>query len=124
MANPGDAEKATAALNGTQLGGRTLNVNEARPKPERAGRGNDRGAASVAGRRLFNFGEILGAIMEKIVTCRKCRRTFKVSGPYSATQNVPQGITCPFCEQSNEVMWPVNTQLTTIPNRKAPESAA
>jgi|SRR5215472_17808765 len=81
-------------------------------------------AAAVAGRRLFNFGEILGAIMEKIVTCRKCRRTFKLSGPYSATQNVPQRITCPFCEQSNEVMWPVNTQLTTIPNRKAPESAA
>lgn len=39
MANAADAEKAIAALNGSQLGDRTLNVNEARPRPERAGRG-------------------------------------------------------------------------------------
>jgi cold-inducible RNA-binding protein len=45
MANNGDGEKAIAALNGTQLGGRTINVNEARPKTERAGggAGRDRG---------------------------------------------------------------------------------
>src|SRR5207237_3764933 len=48
MTNAEDGEKAIAALNGTQLGGRTLNVNEARPKTERAGsggggRGRDRG---------------------------------------------------------------------------------
>jgi RNA recognition motif-containing protein len=44
MANTEDGEKAIAALNGTQLGGRTLNVNEARPKPERsAGGGGGRG---------------------------------------------------------------------------------
>ncbi len=48
MTNAEDGEKAIAALNGTQLGGRTLNVNEARPKAERAssgggGRGRDRG---------------------------------------------------------------------------------
>ncbi|HVO81798.1 MAG TPA: RNA-binding protein [Terriglobales bacterium] len=42
MANTEDGEKAIAALNGTQLGGRTLNVNEARPKVERGG-GRDRG---------------------------------------------------------------------------------
>ncbi len=35
----GDANKAIAALNGTNVGGRALNVNEARPKPERAGGG-------------------------------------------------------------------------------------
>lgn len=39
MTNSEDGEKAIAALNGTQLGGRTLNVNEARPKPERSGGG-------------------------------------------------------------------------------------
>ena len=39
MANAEEAERAIAALNGTQLGGRTLNVNEARPKPERTGGG-------------------------------------------------------------------------------------
>jgi RNA recognition motif-containing protein len=50
MTNAEDGEKAIAALNGTQLGGRTLNINEARPKMERSGgggggggRGRDRG---------------------------------------------------------------------------------
>jgi len=42
MANSEEAERAIAALNGTQLGGRTLNVNEARPKPERSGGGGGR----------------------------------------------------------------------------------
>jgi len=32
MTNDGEAEKAIAALNGTVLGGRALNINEARPK--------------------------------------------------------------------------------------------
>jgi cold-inducible RNA-binding protein len=34
-----DGEKAIAALNGSQIGGRTINVNEARPKAERVGGG-------------------------------------------------------------------------------------
>ena len=38
MANAEEGEKAIAALNGNQVGGRTLNVNEARPKVERARR--------------------------------------------------------------------------------------
>ena len=43
MTNNEDGEKAITALNGTQSGGRTLNVNEARPKAEHAGGGRDRG---------------------------------------------------------------------------------
>lgn len=43
MANAEEAERAIAALNGMQLGGRTLNVNEARPKPERTGGGGGGG---------------------------------------------------------------------------------
>ncbi len=39
MSSSEDGEKAIAALNGSQLGGRTLNVNEARPKVERGGGG-------------------------------------------------------------------------------------
>jgi cold-inducible RNA-binding protein len=39
MSNDGEGEKAIAALNGTDVDGRTLNVNEARPKAERAGGG-------------------------------------------------------------------------------------
>ncbi|MGD0497802.1 MAG: RNA-binding protein [Bryobacteraceae bacterium] len=35
MSNDGEGEKAIAALNGTDHEGRTLNVNEARPKTER-----------------------------------------------------------------------------------------
>jgi cold-inducible RNA-binding protein len=53
-----DGEKAIAALNGAQLGGRTINVNEARPKTERSGGGGgggrdrgDRGNRGGGGRR-------------------------------------------------------------------------
>jgi RNA recognition motif-containing protein len=34
-----DADRAIAELNGRELDGRALNVNEARPKPERSGGG-------------------------------------------------------------------------------------
>jgi len=55
MTNNEDGEKAIAALNGTQLAGRTLNVNEARPKAERAGSGGgggrDRGGRGGGGGR-------------------------------------------------------------------------
>ncbi len=37
MSDSAEAEKAIAALNGKELGGRTLNINEARPKTERSG---------------------------------------------------------------------------------------
>jgi len=44
MTNAEEGDKAIAALNGSQFGGRTINVNEARPKAERAGGGGrDRG---------------------------------------------------------------------------------
>jgi cold-inducible RNA-binding protein len=43
MASNDDGEKAITALNGSQTGGRTLNVNEARPKTERAGGGGGGG---------------------------------------------------------------------------------
>jgi cold-inducible RNA-binding protein len=35
MANTEEAEKAIAALNGSELGGRTLTINEAKPKTDR-----------------------------------------------------------------------------------------
>ena len=50
MPNDEEAERANNALNGTDFGGRKLNVNEARPREERSfggggggGRGGDRG---------------------------------------------------------------------------------
>src|ERR1700687_438085 len=51
MASAEDGEKAIAALNGSQVGGRTLNVNEARPKPERTGGGGGGGGRGRGRRR-------------------------------------------------------------------------
>jgi len=55
MTNNEDGEKAIAGLNGSQLGGRTINVNEARPKAERVGGGGgggrDRGGRGGGGGR-------------------------------------------------------------------------
>ena len=42
MTNANEADQAIAGLNGTDLGGRALNVNEARPKVDRAGGGAPR----------------------------------------------------------------------------------
>lgn len=59
--------------------------------------------------------------MEKILTCVHCKKTFKVSGPHSSTKKVPQSVTCPYCEQPNEVLWPMETGFTTIPERREPQ---
>lgn len=50
MTNNEEGEKAIAGLNGTQVGGRTINVNEARPKAERPGGGGG-GGGRDRGRR-------------------------------------------------------------------------
>ncbi len=50
MASDEDGEKAIAALNGSQIGGRTINVNEARPKAERGGGGGGFGGGGGGGR--------------------------------------------------------------------------
>ena len=42
MTNASEADKAIAALNGTDLGGRTLTINEAKPKSERPRGGGQR----------------------------------------------------------------------------------
>jgi len=39
MSNDDEATKAITALNGKEVGGRALNVNEARPKTDRSGSG-------------------------------------------------------------------------------------
>jgi RNA recognition motif-containing protein len=45
MADSGEADKAIAALNGKELGGRALNINEARPKTAGGGGGFGGGRA-------------------------------------------------------------------------------
>jgi RNA recognition motif-containing protein len=49
MANNGEADQAIAALNGRDLDGRALNVNEARPKAERGGFGGGRSNSGGGG---------------------------------------------------------------------------
>ena len=50
MTDSAEAEKAIAALNGKELGGRALNINEARPKTDRGGdRGGFRGGRPGGG---------------------------------------------------------------------------
>ena len=51
MASNEDGEKAIAGLNGSQVGGRTINVNEARPKTERSGGGGGGGGGRDRGDR-------------------------------------------------------------------------
>jgi len=53
MTNDGEAENAIAALNGKELGGRTLTVNEARPQVQRGGgfRDGGRGGSGHGGNR-------------------------------------------------------------------------
>ncbi len=50
MADSSQAEQAIGALNGTNLGGRDLVVNEARPRPERGGFGGGGGGRGEGGR--------------------------------------------------------------------------
>jgi RNA recognition motif-containing protein len=50
MTNDGEAEKAVAALNGTALGGRTLKINEAKPKSDRPRGGGQRFGGGGGGR--------------------------------------------------------------------------
>ena len=49
MANEGEADQAIAALNGYTLDGRALNVNDARPKPERSFGAGGRGFGGRGG---------------------------------------------------------------------------
>jgi cold-inducible RNA-binding protein len=57
MSNDSEGNKAITALNGQELGGRALNVNEARPKEDRGGgggggyRGNSGGGGGGKNRR-------------------------------------------------------------------------
>lgn len=52
MSNEAEADRAITALNGKSLGGRALNINEARPRPERSaggGGGFNRGGGGGGG---------------------------------------------------------------------------
>jgi RNA recognition motif-containing protein len=50
MTNSNEAEKAITALNGAEMNGRAINVNEARPREERGGGGRGFGGGGGRGR--------------------------------------------------------------------------
>jgi len=56
MTNASEADKAIATLNGTDLGGRTLTINEAKPKSERPRGGGSRFGGGGGRRRDDNRG--------------------------------------------------------------------
>jgi RNA recognition motif-containing protein len=51
MSSDAEAQAAITALNGSEMGGRTLTVNEARPQEPRAGGGGGRGGFGGGGAR-------------------------------------------------------------------------
>ena len=51
MANDAEGQNAIASLNGRDMDGRALNVNEAKPKENRGGGGGFRGGGGGGGRR-------------------------------------------------------------------------
>ena len=51
MSSPEEAQKAIEGMNGKELGGRTLNVNLARPREERSGGGGGQRGGYGGGRR-------------------------------------------------------------------------
>ena len=55
MPNDAEASKAIAALDGKEVGGRNLKVNEARPKGERPPRNNSGGGRPSGGRGRSGF---------------------------------------------------------------------
>jgi cold-inducible RNA-binding protein len=54
MTNNAEADRAITELNGRELDGRALNVNEARPKEDRGGGGGYRGRSGGGGSRQNN----------------------------------------------------------------------
>ena len=53
MSTTEEAQKAISALNGTQMDGRPLTVNEAKPQEKRTGGGGFGGGAGGGGRKRF-----------------------------------------------------------------------
>jgi DNA-directed RNA polymerase subunit RPC12/RpoP len=50
--------------------------------------------------------------MKKNVICTKCRKTFTVHGNRGSMREVDQPVTCPYCGEPNEVLWPMDMGFT------------
>jgi cold-inducible RNA-binding protein len=69
MSNSEEGDKAITALNGSQIGGRTVNVNEARPKPERGGGGGGGGGRGGRGGDRVVVAETAGSFSASSERC-------------------------------------------------------
>ena len=65
MSSNEEAQRAIQALNGTDLDGRSLTVNEARPQEKRSGFGGDRGAVA----RVRGKARAGGVLEQRTVDC-------------------------------------------------------
>lgn len=50
--------------------------------------------------------------MEKPVVCTKCSQRFKATGPTSKVKEKIHSITCPYCGEKNDVLWPMDASIT------------
>src|ERR1035438_9631483 len=64
MENEGEADQAITALNGYTLDGRALNVNEARPKPDRGFGGGGGGGRGFGGEVLVDEADLVFVAVE------------------------------------------------------------
>lgn len=55
MSNNSEADRAIAELNGRDMDGRALNINEARPREERGGGGGGRRSGGFGGQRRNRY---------------------------------------------------------------------
>ena len=81
MTDAREAETAIQQLNGAELNGRALNVNEARPKPARTGFGGGGGGERRV--RCRDGPRTLAACRRLRPRCRFCLRRDKGHGPSS-----------------------------------------
>jgi len=54
---------------------------------------------------------------QKTILCRRCAVAIEVSGETDETDGpdeIPQKVTCPACQEVNEVMWPRSASGWTV----------
>lgn len=50
--------------------------------------------------------------MTKRTRCSHCQRCIQIEGPSDGSREVGQVATCPYCESSNEIKWPMGSGFT------------
>ena len=84
MENEGEADQAITALNGSSLDGRSINVNEARPKPDR-GFGGGAAAAAIASAGAAEVVAGDGPAVVAVAAAAVANRAGNRCGPTSVT---------------------------------------